>query len=122
MFNIQETKEKMIKEWRREFDLERVQKALSDQCSKDSTVKALQDKVTQLEADLKIAKAEAVQAFDKAKAQYAEHVMSVTDARVAEMRNVYENYAKNIVDIVKASVQPPAATQIVPIVSNTTSK
>lgn len=112
MFTLKTCEHKAMTELRQKFDLERVQKELSDQKNKDSEVKVLRDQITQLQADLKIAKAEAVQAKDRAKAEYAEHVMAVTDQRVEEMRKVYENYTKNIVEIVKAGIHPAPTVNV----------
>lgn len=66
-------------------------------------MRRLQDKVVGLEADLKIEKAKSATIVAEQKASYAEHVMKVTDERVTEMRTVYENYAKQLTDVVKAS-------------------
>ena len=64
---------------------------------------ALKDQVVALQADLKIEKAKNDAIKDKAKAEYAEHVMAITDERVKEIRGMYEGYAKNLTDVVKAA-------------------
>lgn len=56
----------------------------------------LSTKIANLEAQL-------TSSADAAKGAYAESYMAIIDLRVSEMTKTYENYAKNMVEIVKAS-------------------
>ena len=78
-------------------------KKMQDKLDNNSTLKTLQDQITALQSDLKIEKASSTKIAAEKKAEYAEHVMKVADNRVAELAKVYEGYAKNLTEVVKAS-------------------
>lgn len=69
----------------------------------NTEMRRLQDNIVSLMADLKIAKDQNAKIEAEQKSKYAEHVMAVTDERVKEMRALYEGYAKNLTDVVKAA-------------------
>lgn len=74
--------------------------------SLEQTILVKDREIAQLKADLSNAKKDVEVANDKAKSQYAEHVMSTVDERTKEMKAMYEGYAKQIVEVVKASAHP----------------
>ena len=76
---------------------------LNDKLEGSAELRRLQDKIVDLEATLKIEKASNVKVGAEKKAEYAEHVMKVADNRVTELAKVYEGYAKNLTDVVKAA-------------------
>lgn len=80
-----------------ELDLARLKTNENDK------VRNLESRVVGLEADLKIAKDQNAKIEAEQKSKYAEHVMAVTDERVKEMRTMYEGYAKNLTEVVKAA-------------------
>lgn len=112
MFCTKVNAEKERQEIRLAQDLERLKGELSDEKGFQLKVKDLNNEITDLKAQLKIAKADMVRAEVEAKSKYADHAMSINDERIKEMRTVYENYAKNVVEIVKAGTH--AAQVIVP--------
>lgn len=85
--------------FRKDMEIERAKAAAPEAVE----VRRLEGKVVGLEAELKIERAKTEKIKAEAKSEYAEHVMKVTDERVNEMRTVYENYAKQLTDVVKAA-------------------
>ena len=113
MFILKETIAKERQDIRKDMELERLRVELNDEKGYRQQLNALRDQVSQLQADLKIAKAETVKAKAEAKSEYAEHVMLVTDERVKEMKSVYDGFAKNLVEVIKAAnVSAPAPVVI----------
>lgn len=108
--NLTLAKERLVAE-RAQFKLEMEVARLNAQISEESDIKRLNEKICSLEADLKIEKAKSAKIEAEQKSKYAEHVMAVTDERVKEMKSIYEGYAKNLTDVVKAA-HTGAATHV----------
>ncbi len=103
---------KELKEMRREFELERTQRLLQDEQNKNNQLDALRKQVSKLEAELTVEKSKSATIIAEAKSAYADHAMQINDERIKEMRAVYENYARNVVDIVKAGTHPASVTVV----------
>lgn len=84
---------------RKDLEIERIRFTSQE----NEKVRQLQDKLVKLEADLTIERANSAKIKAEAKVEYTEHVMAVTDERVKEMRTLYEGYAKNLTEVVKAA-------------------
>ena len=96
---IEAEDKKLIEKIKTDYEL----KKANDRFEEDKRLKTLHDRITDLQADLKIEKASNTKIAAEKKAEYAEHVMKVADNRVAELAKVYEGYAKNLTEVVKAS-------------------
>lgn len=108
--NLALAKERLTAE-KEKFKLEMDIAKLNAQISEESDIKRLNEKVCNLEADLKIERAKSAKIEAEQKAKYAEHVMKVSDERVSEISKMYEGYAKQLTEVVKAS-HTGAATHV----------
>lgn len=86
-----------------EYEIAKLQDKLNDK----HVEKELRDDITRLKAQLLIEEAKTALVKSEAKAEYAEHVMKVSDDRVNEIRAIYEEYARNLTAVVKASHPQP---------------
>lgn len=82
-----------------ELDKARLQATIDQQAQ----IKTLNETIAGLNADLKIERAKNDQIKATAKSEYAEHVMAVADERLKEIQKIYEGYAKNLTEVVKAA-------------------
>lgn len=86
--------------------LERDIAALKAKNADINEIASLKERIIRLEADMKIERSRNSTIEAEQKAKYAEHVMKVSDERVAEISKIYDNYAKTLTDVVKAAHQP----------------
>jgi hypothetical protein len=66
----------------------------------------LKEENAQLKADKTLLEGQVEIAKDKAKSEWAEHVMKIEDERLSSIEKAYNTFTDKTLEIVKASIQP----------------